>query len=171
MEEEPLEAWQTPDGLEQFVSLDSQHTVSVSLLLKGVSRNMRSTFSLFQDGGNGFFASGTSMLQCGRQFPQSTGVIWMSRRQLFIRATKLKEFPPHDRASLFEPFHSSFWESRVQSCCCCLPHQIGSWEKFKVAVSQREANPCEFREEANRSRISMQERVMAYTLSARYPIL
>ena len=62
MEEESLEAWQPPDGLEESVSLDSEHTVSISLLFHGLSGKIGSTVSLFQDSGQGLFTSGTSLL-------------------------------------------------------------------------------------------------------------
>jgi hypothetical protein len=89
----------------------------------------------------------------------------MNRRQLFIRAAKLQKFPQNDRATLLKPLHSSFRESRVQSSSSSLTHHSGTLREIIVTAYKREANPCEFRKEANGSRIGMEERVMVYTPS------
>ncbi|KAF8545737.1 hypothetical protein OG21DRAFT_1528283 [Imleria badia] len=137
VEKESLEAWKAPDVLQQLVSLNSEHTVPDSYLFRRFHWTMHCTLSLFRE-----------------EFPESTGMIWISRRQLFIRAPKLKKLPPNDRATLLKPLHSSFRQSRVQRCCCCLPDHIGASLEFIVTVFKSMSDPCELRKEVNGHRIS-----------------
>ena len=93
VEKELLETREASNLLEQFISFDRKRTVPLHLLLRGLFCTMRRTLSVGQCGQE-CFATGTGLLQCGREFPKSTSMIRISRRQFFKGAAKLKQIPP-----------------------------------------------------------------------------